>query len=240
MTIIVNDTEITLPSSKSEFTLGQRIAFEQEHGNLLSKMWKSILEMEDENDRKIEMVTFHFEKMFRVFSFFTAIDLDVVRESDFVDQIADIYYNQLAALVDNDHPKELKRQFSFNDEIWILPEIELKHGDKLGFGEVIDSKQRVKDMEEVEMSRAEQLLPISAIYLRRQGEDYQEEFLYEGSERLNVMQKLPMDIADHVGFFLTSLMITCFRISTYLKSLRQRLTGSISSITLIGGAGSTS
>jgi hypothetical protein len=227
MTIIINDIEIILPSSKSELTLARRIAFEQEHGNLLGKMFESIMAMEEQNEKKIELVTFHFEKMFRTFSFFTGIPLDVIRECEFVDDIANIYYDHLAALVDDQDPNELKREFLFNGHIWILPGIELKHGDKMSFGEVIDSKQRIKDMAEIGMSKAEQLLPLSAIYLRKKGEEYEEDFLYEGSDRLKFMEDLPMDIAEQVGFFLKSLMNSWLRILTSLKSQRQRSMASI-------------
>jgi len=49
-------------------------------------------------------------------------------------------------------------------------------------------------------------LNLSAIYLRKKGEEYDESFLYEGSDRLELMKQLPMDIALAVGFFLSSSM----------------------------------
>jgi len=52
----------------------------------------------------------------------------------------------------------------------------------------------------------ESMLRLCAIYLRKKGEEYKEEFLYEDSERLLLMQQLPMNIAMQVGFFLTGTM----------------------------------
>jgi hypothetical protein len=85
MIIHLNDTELTIPSSKKEFTLGRRIAFEEEHGHLLKQMLEFIMKMEDEEEKKIELVSLHFEQMFRTFSFFTNVSLDAVRESEFVE-----------------------------------------------------------------------------------------------------------------------------------------------------------
>jgi hypothetical protein len=109
-----------------------------------------------------------------------------------------------------------------NNETWVLPATELKHGDAMSFGEIIDSKQRVKDMAEIGLSKVEQLLPLSAIYLRKKEEDYKEEFLYEGSERQELMKSLPMDIAEQVGFFLRRSMNFFMQILMCLRNQKQR------------------
>jgi hypothetical protein len=237
MKIYINDTEITIPSSKEDITLSQRIAFDREHGNLLGKMMESITAMEDETEKRIEWMEFHSEKMFRVFSFFTNIPVDVLRECDFIEQVAEIYHSTLMPLIEYAEPKEKKNEFSFNNETWVLPGAELKHGDKTSFGEIIDCKQRVCDMAEMEMSLAEMLLPVSAIYLRKKNEEYQEEFLYEGSERLALLEKLPMSIVEQVAFFLNSLIRLSTKISRCFINLRQRVRANIYGITLTVGVG---
>jgi hypothetical protein len=201
MIITINDNQVAIPSSKDEFTLGQRIAYDREHGSLLNQMMESITAMEDETEKRIELMEFHFEKMFRVFSFFTGIPVDVLKESDFIEQVAEIYHMVLMPVIDYAEPKESQKEFLFDNDTWILPAAELKHGDKTSFGEIIDCKQRVCDMAEMELPLSEMLLPVSAIYLRKKDEDYQEEFLFEGSERLALMEKLPMSIVEHVAFF---------------------------------------
>lgn len=218
MKILLNDKEITLPSSLSEITLGQRIAFQKEHGDLLDKMLESILAMEDELLRELELVEFSFEKMFRTFSFFASVPVSVVKESKFVDDIANIYYSCLAVLFEDEANQQLKSEFVFEGELWELAPPEVKHGDKRTFGEFIDAKQTVKDMSDLGNGKWESLLPLCAIHLRKKGEAYSKEFLYEDSERLALMKKVPMDIAMQVGFFLSSSLNFSVNILTSSKS----------------------
>lgn len=218
MRVIVNDKEIIFPSSLSEFTLGQRIAFHKEHGHLLDKMLDSILAMPDDMYKELEIENYHFEKMYRTFAFFSGLHPDVIKESEFIDHVANIYYSCLAVLIEDEKNLELKREFIWKGKVWVLDPPELKHGDKMTFGEMIDSKQRVKDNADIGNSKWEGLLAICAVFLRMEGEEYKEEFLYEGSERIKLMQELPMDIALQVGFFLSATVNIYINTSIYFPS----------------------
>lgn len=206
MRILVNDKEVLFPSSLSEITLGQRIAFHKEHGELLDKMLESIQEMKDEFEKELEMVNFQLEKMFRTFAFFAGCTVEAVKEDKFVEDVATIYYSCLQVLFEEEKNMELERSFAWKDEEWVIDAPELKHGDKRKFGEFIDAKQTVKDMHDLGMGKWEAMLPLCAIYLRKKDEPYKEEFLYEDSERIKLMRELPMNIAVQVGFFLNSIL----------------------------------
>lgn len=204
MQVTLNDKTFIFPSSLAEFTLGQRIAFQEQHGNELDAMLKSILEMEDGLDKELEITEFQFEKCFRTFSFFSGVDVQVLKESEYVDDIAAIYYANCQVLFEEESKIELSQTYEWNGDIWQLHPPELKNGSKLMFGEFVDSKQIVKYEIELGKGKWEYLLPLAAIYLRKEGEKYQESFLYEGSERLKLMESLPLSIALAVGFFLNS------------------------------------
>jgi hypothetical protein len=223
MRVTINETEVNIPSSLNEITLIQRIEFQRQHGYLLDEMLKSILEMPDEFERELELVEFQTEKMFRTFSFFTGVAVEVLKESSFKNDIANIYYATLAPLFEEVEITELQREFTWNGDTWSLPPIELKNGDKMKFGELIDSKQIVKDMIEMGASKWEYMLPLCAIYLRKKDEAYEESFLYEGSQRQEEMKGLPMSIALHVSFFLRSTASTWSSTSRYSgrRKLRQ-------------------
>jgi hypothetical protein len=206
MRVIINQTEVVIPSSLAEITLGQRIDFHLQHGADLDKMLASILKMDEGPVKELELTNFHFEKMFRSFAFFSGFDVESIKESKFIDDVASIYYSCLQVLLDDEENLEPVREFLFKGELWELQPPEVLQGSKMKYGEFIDSKQLVKDMVEVGAGKWEYMLPICAIYLRKKGELYQEEFLYEGSDRLQLMRDLPMNIAMQVGFFLTSTM----------------------------------
>lgn len=206
MRIIINDKEVVFPSSLSEYTLGQRIAFEQEHGELLGKMLDSILAMPDDEKKELELVNFQLEKMFRTFAFFAGCTLEAVQDAKFVDDVATIYYSCLAVLFEEESNLELQRSFIWKEEEWEIAAPELKHGDKMKFGEFIDAKQTVKDMADLGRGKWEAMLPLCAIYLRKKDEPYKPEFTYEGSDRQELMKSLPMDMAMQVGFFLSQIL----------------------------------
>lgn len=206
MRVILNDKEIVFPSSLSEFTLGQRITFHEKHGAELDKMLDSILAMEDGIEKELEVANFHFEKMFRTFAFFAGTTVDTIKESKFIDDVASIYYSSLAVLLEEEKNLQLQREFIWKGETWVIDAPELKHGDKMKFGEFIDAKQLVKDNADLGKGKWESMLSLCAIFLRKKGEEYKEEFLYEDSDRKKLMKELPMDIALQVGFFLSSIL----------------------------------
>jgi hypothetical protein len=218
MTLTLNDQPITLPES---LTLGQRIEFEQLYGGELAMMAKNILEMEDELEKDIELMQFQYEKAIRIFSFFTCVTLEAIRESDFEEQVYANYDRYLAPLFEDSEPETQQTEFTWQGETWVLSKPELKHGSSMQFGEVIDAKQVVKDKIENGAGLWEYMLPVCCIYLRKQGEDYDDMFLYEGSERMELMKSLPVDIAMHVIFFFAS-STSSYKITSLYFSHRKR------------------
>lgn len=214
MRVTINGKEVIIPSSLSEITLQQRIDYQNNVGEELEKMLKSIFEMPEDFERELEMIEFQNEKMFRTFAFFAGVSTQSLKESEFVNDIANIYYSTLHTLFEDEDKIDLQQEFAWNNEMWHLHTPELKNGDKMKFGELIDAKQIIKDMIELGANRWECILPLCAIYLRKKGEQYEESFLYEGSERRELMKSLPLDIAMQVGFFLL------FSLNTYQNTLQ--------------------
>jgi hypothetical protein len=222
MRVILNDKEIVFPSSLSEITLGQRIAFQEQYGNDLDKMQESIMKMEDGADKELEIMEFSMEKMYRTFAFFANTTVEAIKESKFIQKVMNIYYSCLAVLFEEEKNLEPQYEFLFKGEMWYLAPPLLKHGDPKTFGEVIDSKQIVQDMIKLGKGKWEAMLRLAAIYLRKKDEDYQEEFLYDDSDRLKLMRELPMDIAMQVGFFLSDSMNFYLDTSMSLGSQERR------------------
>jgi hypothetical protein len=240
MRIQINGNIVTLPTSLREITLGQRIDFHDQYGRDFDTMAKGIIEMPDGLDKELEIAQFQFEKMFAVFAFFTGTTPEALKESEYVDQIANIYLSSLAVLMEEENYPELQHSFFWKDVTWKLHPTELKQGSMMTFGEFIDSKQMVKDMEELGQGKWESMLRLAAIFLRKEGEQYDASFLYEDSDRLKLMRELPMDIAMQIGFFLTGCLrsfLTTFPFSS--QDVDQKLETTARN-TLKGSAGSTS
>ncbi len=240
MKILVNDIPVTIPTTLSEFTLGKRIEFYNEYGRELDDMAKVIIEMEDGIDKELEISQYQFEKMIRTFAFFSNCTPEAIRNSKFLDEIAAIYYTSIELLFEEEKNLELSHVFVWNKEFWELHPPELKHGDKMTFGELIDSKQIVKDMMEVGKGKWEYMLPICAIYLRKKDEPYDESFMYEGSERLELMKSLPMNIAMQVGFFLSASMNLYLNSFLSFSQVKPKALEDLANIILTDGVGLTS
>jgi hypothetical protein len=240
MRLIINDKTVVLPTSLSEFTLGQRIAFQNEYGKALDDWLQQILAIEDETMREIELTEYQIEKCFRTFAFFAGCTPEALKESEFIDDIANIYHSSLAVLFEDEDNIEFKTSFEWKGDTWVIHPPELKQGSKMTFGEFIESKQVVKDLVELGAGKWEAMLRLCAIYLRKTNEEYNSAFLEDQSARMLLMTELPMDIALAVGFFLsssTSLYRNTFPFSGPQKSNRQVSTQQ--NITT-DGAGSTS
>jgi hypothetical protein len=237
-TLKINNKKIEIPGSLAEFTLGRRLKFQELHGDLLDMMTDSILKMEDGIEKDLELLDFHFERMFRIFSFFTGVTVEACRASEIVDRIAYIYNAHLSYLFDDPKDPELIGAYTFKGERWTLPEPILKQGGDLSFGEVIDSKQMIRDTFALNQGRWAAVLKLAAIYLRREGESYEEEFLFDDSPRIRLMMDLPMSIAHQVYFFLINLIPSSPVISIFSGKAEQRERDriSVATMTFMGGS----
>jgi hypothetical protein len=204
MRILINNEEYVIPSSISEITLLQRIEFQEKHGNLLAEMAQSIAQIEDELEREMEQMQFQYEVVFRTVSFFTGIDLDVLKESEFIDKIVEIYHVNMSGILTDENDLTPCAEFQWQGETWIIDPPELKNGHRMTFGEFIDSKQMIQNMVNLGKNKWECLLPLCAIFLRKKDEAYEEAFLHDNSPRLELMKTLPLDMALQVAFFLMS------------------------------------
>lgn len=240
MRITINDKQVIIPSSLSEITLGQRIDFHNQYGRELDDMLASIQKMEDDIEKELELSQFAIEKMFRTVAFFSGFSVEALKESVFIEAISNIYYSALAVLFEEEENLEFKKDFIWNGEEWELGPIELKHGSDKTFGEFIDSKQLVQDMADLGRGKWESMLSLAAIFFRKKGEEYREEFLFEDSERLKLMRELPMDIVMQIGFFLAATVNIYYNTFRYSLSQELKPAAGISKIISTNGVGSTS
>lgn len=223
MEIQINGRKANMPTSLTEFTLGEKIDFQLQYGNDLDKMLQSILAMPEGPLKELEVLHYGYEKMFRTVAFFLKVDPASLSESNYIDEIARIYYSSAAVLLEQEKEITLEKEIIWNDEIWVISAPELAQGSPMTFGEFIDAKQMVSQMVKLGHSQWEYMLPLCAIYLRKKGEAYTKEFLYEGSDRQQLMRSLPMSIALQVGFFLTGTLNISINILKFSGNLESNL-----------------
>jgi hypothetical protein len=222
MQVWINDRWINLPSRLRDITLKQRIVFQAEHGNLLDEMYNSIMNIEDLFERELEFAQYQIERMYHTLSFYLNCTIESLKNTEFVSIILACYQASVGLLQEEEMYIEANGLYSFewNKEIWQLHAPELKNGDKMSYGEFLDSKQIIQNMVALGKNRWECLLPLCTVYLRKEGEAYDDTWLIEGSERMKLMESVPLDIALQVGFFLSSslnMLVSTFQSSGNLK-----------------------
>ncbi|WP_313214108.1 hypothetical protein [Soonwooa sp.] len=223
MVFFHKNIEYNFPSSLSEFTLGQRIAFDNMYSDQIKELQESVFK-KDENGEDIEadeidvmLMTIAIASM--NFSFFSGIPLQEVQDEISVDDVLNVYYACFHQINEQQESLELESEFVWNDEIWNLEAPELSYESKITFNELITSKQIVKQMSEVSASNWQGLLFLCAIYLKKENEVFNEAWMQENSERVQLMKSLPMDIALHVAFFLQSSMTSYMKTFQSLKAV---------------------
>lgn len=206
MKIQINGQIVNFPSSLSEITLGQKIEFEKEHRAALDEIIHGIAKQKDPDLQEVEAFNYRHEKMIREFSFFTGMPVKVLRETEneILDSIANIYYSCLATITDDEQDIELNPQteFVFNGEFWVL----LPLDDDKSFKAFHTVKKLTKLMVDLSNGDWSALLPICATYIRKIDEPFQPVFMEEGSDRVELMKGLPMDITLHVVKYLNLTM----------------------------------
>ena len=216
MKLQINDREVELPHSLEQITLGQRIDFHNQYGRDFEIRIAAITEMPSGIDRTFEEAQFAVEKALATFAFFAGLDLEAVKESESLEEILIIHNACLEGLLKEESEVDLKGVYEFAGAVWELHPPALSSASKMTFGEFVDSKQIVKHLLELSTGKWESLVYLCAIYLRKEGEPYSEELVHEGSDRLDLMRTLPMDIALEVGFFLSASMSSYLNLSASL------------------------
>lgn len=204
MRIKINENIVEIPNSLAEITLGQRIAFHKQYGKLLEERLKDALDLPEGILRDLQVQEYHDDCAMYFFAFFTESSLDTVKQDVPAEIVLAVYYSVFINLIKEENSIELRSNYQWNGEEWFLQSPVLTGSNPMTFGEFIDAKQILKDLVDDQGSRWEFLLKACCIFLRRKGESYDQTFIEEGSDRLKLMESLPMDIALEVGFFLIS------------------------------------
>lgn len=232
MKFLFQNKTYNFPTSLSQITLKQKIDYENTYGKELDEKYKKIVGediinqavkngvtveqlLKEENKltplMELDLTEHVIETACKNFSFFSEISLDEVKNIN-IDQMLNVYYSCFHQLYNED--RKLENRYLWKGEYWYIEKPELSHTSNTTFNEFITAKQIVKNSYELGEGKWESLPFLCAIFLRKEGESFNENMIIEGSERLKLMYELPLDIALGVAFFLSNSM------SIYTKGLQ--------------------
>lgn len=201
-----NGKEYLYPASHSDITLGQRIELHERYGIAYEQKLKELQAIEDEHEQFISLTEARMLFACQCVSFFTGIELEVILESFDIDQVLKVYEASMILLSEQEAEITIQPYYEFNGERWVIESPKLTPKSKITFNEFLTSKEIVRQLEQLGNGRWKSLQYLCCIYLRKEGEAFNEDWIEEDSDRMQLMAKLPMDIALAVAFFLVSSM----------------------------------
>lgn len=235
MQIVINGEECHVPSDVSSISLGRYIEWYEAYGRELDEELdeavkkdykKALIENGVENPSNEEVEEFiemalesHIDKEAMAwYTFWTGADFESYAQSnDLIDFL--VNYRIIRNLLHNSEIEAEHQPISFNwnGEDWRIQEYKITPGSGMTINEIITSKEVIRQLKKLEKSKWESMLYLAAIYLRKVDEQFKDEMIYEGSERLELMKQLPLNYAFRVAFFLKSCLSSLVSHSQYLK-----------------------
>ncbi|MFA6060059.1 MAG: hypothetical protein WC756_17785 [Taibaiella sp.] len=178
-------------------TIQQAIEFHQEFNSLISERLEQLEAIEDPFEKELESIDFEIEQAYLMASFFSEYTALELQETMPALEVLFLFREKMQPLFITE--ADMFRSTSWNNETWELPPVELKPESIMVFGEFIDSKVMVQDVIDNKGSKWEMLLYIATIFFRKENEEYQGSFLFENSDRSELMKSLPLSIAAGIG-----------------------------------------
>lgn len=207
------DKPFKYPNGLSQITLGQRIDLQNSYGQQYEQRLKDAAEIEDDDERELEIADINVQYSIECFSFFTGIPLDDVKETFDVTQVINVVNANKVLLTGAEFDLKVLNEYEFNDEKFIISPPELTPQNKMTFNEFLTAKELTRQLQQLGKGKIDALLYLCCVYLRRPGETFNEDLLDPNGERMKLFRQLPLDVAFAVGFFLTGSM------NTYIKTL---------------------
>jgi hypothetical protein len=213
MEFTYKDKAFKYPNALSDITLGQRIDLQNSYGQQYEQRLKDAAEIEDADERELEIADINVQYSIECFSFFTGIPLDDVKEQFDVRQIINVVNANKVILLGQEHDLRILSEYEFKGEMYNICPPELTPQNKMSFNEFLTAKEITRQLQNLGKGKIDGLLYLCCIYLRKPNEQFSEVLMEPNGERMKLFRELPLDIAFAVGFFLTGSM------NTYQKTL---------------------
>ncbi|GEN74093.1 hypothetical protein [Chryseobacterium lathyri] len=211
----------SLPVTLNQVTVRQRIEFDAQYRSEIVQLQENVFRKDEEGNEldvdEMDVSLLNVSVAAMNLSFFTGIPMSEIDSEMSVDDVMNLYFSCFHQLYEEQENIQLQEEYLFMDDFWKIETPVLSHESKITFNELITSKQVIKQMQELSAGKWDAIPILAAIYLKKEGEVFNESWLSPGSERLEMMYNLPMDIALAVAFFLQNSMDQFLKTSVYLQ-----------------------
>jgi hypothetical protein len=215
MFITIAEKSYKLPGSLRDVTIWDRILFDREHGKELKEQLKKLIDMKEGPMKELEFSDYHYQLACRNISFLGKIPWEVIVDTDLA-QVLSLYHHTTRSFTEDvdfgNQEFELNRTFFWENDEWQIQAPELRPDSEMSLGEFLQAKQWVKNTWELAEEKWDALHGLACVYFRKAGEKFNEDFTNEGSERYELMKRLPLEYAIHLGFFFRDSILSYLQI----------------------------
>lgn len=209
MLLKINNKEYDIPFDASIIKLGDYIKYQEKYGNALDKELAEIIDKLLKKDTEPEkfntIIDNHIDKeALSWFSFWTGEDFFEIQHYTGILQVL-AYYRTLRVLfkhTEEEATKAFPTVVSWRGENWYIQDFAINPATEMTFNEIASSKEVMLQTQKQLMGKWESLPYLCAIFFRKENEQFIDQFIWEGSERLKMMYDLPLEHALKVDFFL--------------------------------------
>lgn len=231
------------PTSLRDIKLSQRIEFNALYGKEIKEKQEAIFDKDEDGNYhpkdKLDAFVFMMDIACKNISYFSGIQLEEVQKIP-IEQVMNIYYSCFDVVSKQERELEFTQKHYWNNEIWVIESSEINYESQMTFNEFITAKQIVKSMNDLGQGEWESLPYLCSIFLRKDGEAFDEKYLTGQTSRVELMKELPLDIALCVAFFLGISMNIFSATTRYSREKSEAEKDQIWQTTLMSGVGSAS
>lgn len=203
MQVRINDIEIEIPFDPEMIKLSDFLEWHNDYGKDLNKSLKEIADNKniDETDRMIQFEDYLDREALLWFCFWTKCDFEDAKNQPNITPYLDQYRLLRTLLNDNDFEYPYSAEWEGFD--WVIEDFKLNPASEMSFNEIITSKEVMRQVYKIGQDNWTGLPYLCCVFFRKKGELFEDSFIHEGSERMELFKSLSLKHALAVAFFLS-------------------------------------
>lgn len=202
MQVQINNIAIDIPFAPELIKLSDFINWHNQYGKNLNEELKQIIDNKElsEIDKIVKVEDYLDREAMDWFCFWTKTDFEEASKQPNIFQYLEKYRLLRTLLNDNDF--EFPYEVEWEGETWRIEDFKLNPASEMNFNEIITSKEIMRQIYKIGQDNWSGLPYLCCVFFRKKGELFQDSFIHEGSDRMELFKQLPLKHAMAVAFFL--------------------------------------
>ena len=216
MQVTINDQLLDIPFDLSEITLSKYVGYYDKYGRELDKQLVDLLEKKYEGDddeieisKQIDLDNHIDNEALSWVSYFSGFDLFEVRTEKYIQPLLSQYRVLRFVIKESlESALEFPQVIEWNGDQWFIQDFKINPSSEMSFNEIITSKEVIRQIHRLSKGKWDAMQYLCAIFFRKKDEAFSDALVDNDSERMKVLNDLPMTYVLKVAFFLSSCVNT--------------------------------